>query len=216
MRIGLVVHAINLPRERDRLRQSYDELPARVRASVELCIVTEEDWPEGDPVKHNTSAAKNVGLRKVLPSCDGALCVDADYLIPPGLLEICLEPALQDFHLWIRRRDITEEQAVKRVWMEWLGLPVFEDCWGSANYLSKKNWLKVGGWDERTYGWGGDDDILHIRIGQKRIERRRIDAIPLMHVAHPMRPWHTAGARSSENMKWANVDQPNYLSGIGL
>ncbi|MFA4972294.1 MAG: galactosyltransferase-related protein [bacterium] len=210
LRIGLLVHAIHLPKERLRLKASFDELPARLRTRVELCILTEDDYDD-NPAQFNVAAAKNVGLRKLLPRCDGVLCVDADYLIPPGLLELCLEPSMQAFHLWVRRRDITEAEAPKRAWADWLNLPVFQDCWGSANYLSSDNWRKIGGWDERTYGWGGDDDILHIRIGQAGIERRRIDAIPLVHVGHALREWSGVNARGKENLKWASVPQPNYL-----
>lgn len=210
--IGLVVHAVNLPAERERLRESLDELgPIMRRVRVE--ITTEADYGEGDPVKFNADRARNIGIRRCLDAgCVGVVCIDADYIIPPGIFELCLEPHMQPYHLWIRRRDITIPEARPRRWREWLEKPVFQDCWGSCNYLSAANWRKVGGWDERTYGWGGDDDILHIRIGQAQIERRRIDSFALMHLAHPPRVWVTQGYRGTENMKFAQQPQPNYLA----
>lgn len=211
-KLGLVVHAVGLPDELGRLIESLGEL-GPIMERVRCCFVTEKNYPVEDMTKLNISAAKNQGIRELLSDCDGVVCIDADYIIPPGLFEILMEPAMQDFHVWIRRRDIKLDEAKPRKWRQWLALPVFNDCWGSSVYLSKANWLKVGGWDERCFGWGGEDDSLMIRIGQAGIERRRIDSFPLMHIAHGLRPFGGNNARGMENLKWVKVPQPNYLKG---
>ena len=211
MKIGLVVHAVGLPTELERIQESFKALGNATR-DVIPCWITDADYHEADMAKFNPAAAKNVGLRRLIPECDGVVCIDADYIIPPGLFELLAEPALQAFHVWARRRDCSADEAKRRAWADWLNLPVFPDCWGSCNYMTSENWLKVGGWDERTYGWGGDDDVLHIRVGQVDIERRKIDMLPLMHIAHGLRQWGGVNARGKENVKWASVPQPNYLA----
>lgn len=211
-KLGLVVHAVGLPKERDRLLESLCEL-GPVMDDMRVVLITEQNYPVDDMTKLNISAAKNQGIRELLNDCEGIVCIDADYIVPPGLFELLMEPAVRDFHVWVRRRDITEAEARPRKWRKWLALPVYNDCWGSSVYLSRANWLKVGGWDERCFGWGGEDDTLMIRIGQAGIERRRIDSFPLMHVAHGLRPFSGNNARGMENLKWVKVPQPNYLKG---
>ncbi len=208
--IGLLIHAIGLPEEAEIMMKSFHEL-GPITEHVKVCVITEKEYPEADMVNLNVGEAKNIGLRKLLPLCDGVVCIDVDYILPPGLFELLLEPSIQPFHVWIRRRDCTTEEAKERDWKNWGTRKVFEDCWGSCNYLSRENWLRLGGWDERTFGWGGDDDILHIRIGQVGIERRRIDAFPLMHLHHERRLWNTEGLNSIGNLKWVNIPQPNFL-----
>ena len=83
--------------------------------------------------------------------------------------------------------------------------------WGSCNYLSCENWLKVGGWDERTFGWGGDDDVLHNRIPRTGVKQIKIDGRPLMHIEHPLRDWHSKSARGFENVAFVHQVQENYL-----
>jgi glycosyltransferase involved in cell wall biosynthesis len=211
-KLGLVVHAVGLPDELGRLIESLGELGS-VMDSVRCCFITEKNFPVEDMTKLNVAAARNAGIRELLSDCDGIVCIDADYIISPGIFELLMEPAVQDFHVWIRRRDIKLEDARPRKWREWLSLPVFTDCWGSLTYLSKKNWLRLGGFDQRCVSWGAEDDICHIRIGQLGIERRRIDAFPLMHIAHGVRPFGGVNARGQENLKWVKVPQPNYLKG---
>ena len=215
MKLGLVVHAVGVQKEADRLVDSFYEL-GPVTKNVELCLVTDDDYGDDDMVRFNPARAKNIGLRRLLPHVDGVVCIDADYIIPPGLFEFLMEPTMQPFHVWVRRRDISEKDAESRDWVKWVRMGVFGDCWGSCNYMSTENWLRMGGWDERTFGWGGDDDLLHIRIGQFGIERRRIDAIPLMHIQHERRLWSTEGQRGSENIKFARQPQQNYLQGEHL
>lgn len=211
MRLGLVIHAIHCPKEAERIVRSFDAL-GPITKHVKLCLITEADYPDADLVHFNVSRARNIGLRRLLPECDGVVCIDADYILPPGLFELLMEPTIQRFHVWVRRRDCSEQEAQRRAWGEWLRLPIlFPDCRGSCNYMSRENWLKMGGWDERLYGWGADDDVLHLRTAQFCIERRPINGIPLMHIEHPPRPWITQGENCTNNARWANEDQPSFL-----
>ena len=209
IQIGLVVNAVGLPKERERLMESVRELSFQPHA---VAVVTEAEYGDADMTKFNPNRARNIGIRALLPQVDGIVCLDADYIVPPGLFDICAEPHMQKFHIWIRRRDITEEQAKPRNWKQWLNLPVFPDCWGSCSYLSCHNWKVIGGWNEKAYGWGGDDDLLMLESGKRGIERRRIDMFPLMHIAHEPRPFSGINSRGNENMKLAPLQQDNYLS----
>ena len=211
MKLGLVVHACNLPLEAARIRRSFEALGAETE-DVEFCLITEADYQD-DPTKFNPAAAKNIGIRRLLAAgCDGIVCIDADYILPPGLFYTLREEVLQPFHVWVTRRDCTAHEARTRDWRRYLTFPIFSDCRGSCNYMSAENWRKVGGWDERTFGFGGDDDILHYRCWKAEIEKRRIDALPLMHVRHDLRPWSGVNARGKENWEWHEVEQPNYLT----
>ena len=215
-KLGLVVHAIGLPDEKRRLLASIRNYMDRDWLDVALI---DEDME--DRAKVNVAAAKNKGIRKCLAdNCDGIVCVDVDYLIPPGLFELCMASEIQPHHLWVRRRDIQPGQVNEYRWRDWLKLPIFGaefkgtmECRGSCNFMSRENWLKVGGWDERAgVGWGGDDDVLHQRIRQAGIETRVVDALPLVHVSHDIRPWGGVNARGQQNWQWHKEPQPNYLA----
>lgn len=212
--IGLVTHALRLPREAARIMASLAALGA-VTKRVKACVITEADYPAADPVCLNVAAAKNMGLRKLLPDCEGIACIDTDCILPPGLFEFLLEPTVQSFHVWVKCRPCTEAEAGRRAWAEWLNLPTYYHGRGSCNYMSRDNWLRVGGWDERACGWGGEDDILHLRAGQLGIECRPISMIPLMHVEHEPRVWRSQGENTVNNARWADEDQKNYLLGEG-
>jgi hypothetical protein len=229
---------MHLPMERNRLLQSLiDILPV---PGITLCtaVISESDFPDlgdlvfpveaggeihfmtcrsADAAQINICTAKNSGIRRLIArGCQGVVCLDVDYLVPPGLLELLVYPAVQPFHVWVRRRDIQPEDAPARAWADWLKRPIFSEggeCRGSCNYMSAENWLKAGGWDERAgVGWGGDDDVLHWRVREKGIRTMRFDSIPLSHVAHGRRPWALTGQyRGADNAAWMKVPQPNYL-----
>ena len=212
-RLGLVIHAVWLPRELQRMLRSIAELLPMPGINLTVRTVTETEYSDPDKVTFNPAKAKNAGIRTLLDQVDGIACIDCDYIVPPGLFEFLAHPSVQPFHVWVRRRDIPEGEAARRAWWKWLRRPVFESCWGSCNYLSCENWLKVGGWDERTFGWGGDDDVLHNRIPRTGVKQIKIDGLPLMHVEHPLRDWHAKSARQFENVAFVQQAQENYLRG---
>lgn len=209
-KLGLVLQAVNLPKERERFMRSFLDL-GEITRKVEVFMVTEKEYGDHDPAAYSPNRARNIGLRALIEPCDGIVLFDADYLMPPGLLDLLFEKTMRNFHVWIRRRDVEECEIAHHDWQGWLRRKVFADCWGSCNFMSRENWLKVGGCDERAYGWGGDDDLLHIRVGKCSIKRRTIDAFPLVHVAHSPRTFTWPNNRGEENMKLALTDQPNFL-----
>jgi hypothetical protein len=210
--IGLVVIAWKMPREAQRLLGSYEEHENQNHSSI-VHTVTELDAPNMDPVDFNLAALKNIGLRTLIPQCEIVACTDADYMIPPGLLDWLVENT-HNRHIHALRRDIAEDDVTSRTWMRWLKNPTRDHCWGSFNVMSSINWRLIGGWDERAYGWGGEDDLLHMRVERFGIEKVTTKEFPLMHIRHDHRPFRAKNVRSNENMKLAKSEQPNYLGGL--
>lgn len=204
--LGIGITAVGLKAERERFVASIPKRP-----DIKIKVVTEDDYGEHDRTKFSPNRARNLALKALLPDCDGVVLIDADYLMPPGLIDFLQYPVVKPYHIWIRRRDISDKEVTDLNWLEWIKRPVFADCRGSCNYLSRENWDKVGGCDERPFGWGGDDDLIHIQIGKKGIKRRIIDSFPLVHVAHPFRPFAYPNNRGEENIKLAKTEQPNFL-----
>lgn len=207
--IGLVIAAFRLPDEARRMVESIQE-HENEPCSYRIRVVTEADAPDMDPVLVNLSRLKNIGVRDCLRDCKVIACTDADYIVPCGLLSHVAEMTTTR-HLWVLRRDLQEPHAPSRNWIRWLKRPEHETCWGSFNALSADNWRRIGGWDERCFGWGGEDDILHLRIREARIPTIIVRTFPLMHIEHAHRPFRSRGYRSRENMTFADQPQPNFL-----
>ena len=109
-RLGLVIHGMHVPVETARIAESVKELCPMPGIRLTVALITEADWPS-DAAQINICAAKNLGLRRLIPLCDGIACLDVDYLLPPGLCELLAYPALQPYHVWVKRRDIPPEAA---------------------------------------------------------------------------------------------------------
>ena len=161
----------------------------------------------------NVAQAKNRGIMAIIQRCRAICCTDVDHVVPPGLLDYTVRMTTSD-HLWVLHRDVTAKDVSKKAWEEYLRLKV-DQCPASWNSLSSRNWFKIGGWDERCYGWGGEDDILHVRIRQAGIRTIACSDWPLCHVFHNTnREFCRENRRSAENMKFLKTKQHNYLKGI--
>ena len=208
--LGVTFPAIGCKGEGERLLASILEHdPPRHRILVKM--VTVKDMPDMPLDRFNLSAAKNCGIRALLrKDCKVIACMDADYLMPAGMLDF-VAAATGTKHLWCQRRHICADEAEARLWMAWKKLKPDGICPGSFNALSAENWLRVGGWDERAFGWGGDDNLLHMRVQQLGIQTVVDSRFPLVHVQHAPRKWRNVCYRSAENMQVGKTPQPNYL-----
>lgn len=59
--------------------------------------------------------------------------------------------------------------------------------YGGYMAMTPESWRTVGGYDERFYGWGGEDDEMWRRISEVGLSKSRL-ALPLAHVKHEQRP----------------------------
>jgi len=213
--VGIVVPAVDMtPDIPARLVNSISEHES-TRASWRVVVVDRDDADAarfGRGANFNLAAAKNSGIRELVGRARIIACTDADYIIPAGLIDY-LAAETGDRHVWIGRRDVPPDEIESRRWGRWMDLPVRRQCKGSFNAMSADNWRRIGGWDERCIGYGGEDDILHARIAAAGIERRDVFEFPLIHVFHVRteRSFSRANYRGEINLRNAAGDQPNYI-----
>ena len=164
-----------------------------------------------DPVTFNISILKNRGIAQAIKDgCDVICCTDADYIWPTGLSEYLIT-CPEKSYIWHKRRDVSEGEADSRRWIQWLLKPTMNNCWGSCIVATANGWRSIGGWQEKSFGWGGDDDLVFARFNTRGFKRIDSDRFPLMHIAHAPRPFLAKGKRSVENMKLAG-DTTDYLA----
>jgi glycosyltransferase involved in cell wall biosynthesis len=210
-KLGMVVVAVGLKKEADRLMGSFNALGGEI-AGVAPFVVTEYFFPEmTDPMKFNLSKVRNFGIKCAMATCNAVVVMDADMLIPPGLFDLLSAPHNRNLHVWVECRNLPESATTPRQWEAWSKLPPIDDCLGACNFMSVENWLKIGGFDERCVGFGGEDNLAHARAGRAGINRFDWRACPLIHVAHPLRQWRKQNCHGQENMRLLQLSQPNYL-----
>lgn len=186
-------------------------------------------YPCGDlnapfDVNFSVARSKNEGIRKAIADgCDIIVAVDIDTPIPPGLLDFTRDTLEQSpkTHLWVTRKDMSLEEYEKHDYAAWSAMrphgwreKTFPHgyCWGSYNAMTKAAWSKIGGFDERCFGWGGEDDLLHFRAKEAGLTLLADSAWPLAHINHPYRPYRVENNRGAENVKkFREGKQPNYL-----
>ena len=74
---------------------------------------------------------------------------------------------------------------------------------GGLFVIRREVYLRIGGFDERFLGWGGEDDAMSARIRRTKIATEEIAAPPALHLWHP---------RSQES----TFGQPNYQANVAL
>lgn len=143
----------------------------------------------------NISRARNDGIRSLIETCDIIGCLDADLIMQPGLIEEAIATANNGNHHWQCPSDSDGVVHIERLCGK-----------GGWNAMTRSNWLKVGGWDERCFGWGGEDDILHRDICSAGIKTVK-SSVPLIH------PRHTARCikRGQHNIRVAAPTALNWL-----
>ncbi len=173
--------------------------------SFELCMVTEVD-------DFSRSRARNKGIVSLFAKCRTIVCTDVDMLVPPGLVTYTQHGVQLGTALWAKCRNISELAARSFDWDAWVSLPIREGGTGSWVAMTVSDWLKIGGWDERLTGHGGEDDILALRRREFGIETAEVRTFPLMHVEHLPRDYRTPGG-NQVNLRLGRPQPPrNFLT----
>jgi hypothetical protein len=208
--LGIVVPTVGIE---NRIVQRFLEAVANsldADTGCLVCLVT--DAPGHNSSKFNLAAARNTGLRRLLGSCKVVACADVDCLVPPGLVA-WMARHVEDRHVWVPVRRLGEAESEPRCWSEWMSLPTLDYGLGGWNAMSPATWRRVGGWDQRCYGWGGEDNVLHERTRAAGIATVACREFPLVHVEHPPRAFGRPNRRRRANAKFSSRPQPNYLDG---
>ncbi|MET4575802.1 glycosyltransferase family 2 protein [Ottowia thiooxydans] len=162
----------------------------------------------------NKAWGLNVGARH----CNGTVIVftDADLLIPgmlPRSVEHCLrntqmvKPYRQVLDLspettaLLRAGDSTALQQMPATastrQMQGESAPL---C-GGAFAIRRDAFLKLGGWDERFVGWGGEDDAFSYKVQRARLSTLEFDDAAALHLHHPRsRDRETNAAQYASNL----------------
>ncbi|RFF29293.1 glycosyltransferase family 2 protein [Wenzhouxiangella sediminis] len=74
---------------------------------------------------------------------------------------------------------------------------------GGAVMMTQGVYDRMGGWDERFLGWGGEDDAMSYLLERARVPGTQLDLRPAVHLHHPRSPSSTSG-------------QPHYRSNLTL
>jgi GT2 family glycosyltransferase len=70
---------------------------------------------------------------------------------------------------------------------------------GGIFVIGREPYLRLGGFDERFRGWGGEDDAMTIKLRRAGMRLAECGERPALHLSHPRGPESTQG-------------QPNYSS----
>lgn len=74
---------------------------------------------------------------------------------------------------------------------------------GGAVMMTQQVYDRVGGWDERFLGWGGEDDAMSYVLERARVPGTQLDLRPAVHLHHPRDRSETSG-------------QPHYRANLAL
>jgi hypothetical protein len=74
---------------------------------------------------------------------------------------------------------------------------------GGLFVIQRDAYWRLGGFDERFRGWGGEDDAMTVKLQRARLAMGEIDARPALHLCHP---------RSEET----TFGQPHYEANVRL
>jgi hypothetical protein len=64
---------------------------------------------------------------------------------------------------------------------------------GGLFLIQRECLLRLGGFDERFLGWGGEDDAMTQKLNRARVPTAEIDGPPAIHLWHPRPPEMTFG-----------------------
>ncbi|WP_028603911.1 glycosyltransferase family 2 protein [Ottowia thiooxydans] len=84
---------------------------------------------------------------------------------------------------------------------------------GGAFAIRRDAFLKLGGWDERFVGWGGEDDAFSYKVQRARLATLEFDDAIALHLHHPRsRDRETHAAQYASNLalleRYHRYDQP--------
>lgn len=66
---------------------------------------------------------------------------------------------------------------------------------GGAFAIRRDAFDRLGGWDERFVGWGGEDDAMSYKLERRRLSTVELDEAPALHLWHP-RPLSQTGGQA--------------------
>lgn len=170
------------PRSIREVQPAYRE--ARYRLSAKLRRLS--------PRLYNKSRSFNCAIRELAGKCDVIVCTDIDMYIPSQLIDISYSLAKQGYHVWCPCR-YTDRQFVEGENSLYSSesafkLPISQTGKGSWNAMTTENWYLSGGWNENMFGWGYEDDAMHLYITSAGIRTEVVTDISLFHCNHDKRP----------------------------
>ncbi|MGH8041980.1 MAG: galactosyltransferase-related protein [Rudaea sp.] len=170
-----------------------------------------------NPGAFNKSWGLNVGFRHSQQAW--LAFADADIVLGDALLETAehLGRGYQTIKPYRRLLDLDEAESthVRAGEFDWLpqrtdaATPNREGvgetiCFAGGVFLiARAAFVRIGGWDERFRGWGGEDDAMSYRLERSRVPAIELDQRPALHLAHP-RPRATT------------FEQPHYAANRAL
>ncbi len=153
---------------------------------------------------YNKSRELNRCIRRLLQTgCDIIIQSDIDILTTRDLLDATRATVVPGVHFWV--------PCISHGRVRHSGK-------GSWNALTRGDWIKTGGFDERCSGWGFEDVDFHIRCEKIGFVRKSCEKYPV-HANHPERQsWsredkRVTRARNVEATKTPN--DVNYLTHPG-
>jgi hypothetical protein len=204
--------------------------------AIEVVVVEQDSVPRLDaPLEYGDGVArfaynpgpfnKAWGLNLALGFARGPLLAvgDADVLAPHTLaaaVERCRQVvAVKPYRSIV---DLTPEETARVRAGEWGLLPARPDqalpnregqgeyvVFGGGLFLIQREWLvRLGGFDERFRGWGGEDDAMTQKLRRAGVEAMQLDGPPAVHLWHPRSPETTFGhAHYADNVRLLDAYQ---------
>jgi hypothetical protein len=188
---------------------------------IEIIVIEQDAVPRLDaPLEYSGGVArfaynpgpfnKAWGLNVALGFARGPVLAigDADVLAAHTLVaavERCRDvAAVKPYRTLV---DLTPEESARVRAGEWAFAPVrpahaLPNREGQGEYvvfagglfLIQREWLvRLGGFDERFRGWGGEDDAMTQKLRRSGVAMEHIDGPPALHLWHPRSPATTFG-----------------------
>ena len=152
------------------------------------------------------------------------LIVDADLILDPKI--VCESKELLKKHAWIipfNSINYLTESSTKTIFSNVPKWPITSEvkferikkptkqtpCVGGVNIVSRKNFERVGGFDERFIGWGGEDRAFMSAMNTLCGQYYRINS-EIFHLWHPY-----IGPKRNPNYKNNSILRDRYLNNTG-
>jgi hypothetical protein len=147
-KIGIAVAANNI--EQSVVKRFEQSAKKTLEENDELCITQGTIFGPFNKSRHINDALRIL----IDKGCDIIVQTDIDVEFSKLLFEETRSVTKPGIHFWT---PLTKEGIVWKTGV------------GSWNALCASDWLKTGGFDERFFGWGGEDNDLHRRCRELEI-----------------------------------------------